>query len=74
MAFLTMFLQFAGSIARLATVLIESDDFLFNLPFMTGTALNTALIAQFALYWSNTGSKAQVNKVQAEKRAANKLD
>jgi len=31
LAFFSFFLNFAGSIARLGTVLVESDDFLFRL-------------------------------------------
>lgn len=53
LAFVSFFLSFAGSAARLATVLVETDDFLFALSFIIGTTLNGILVAQFLLYWNN---------------------
>lgn len=44
LAFFSFFLNFAGSIARLGTVLIESDDFLFRLQYAVGVVLNTIII------------------------------
>ena len=58
LAFFTFFLGFAGSAARLATVLVETDDFLYRLQYIIGTALNGMLVAQFLLYW-NSGAKEQ---------------
>ena len=52
MAFATFMLNFLGSIARLGTVLVESDDFMFKLQYIVGFILNTMIIIQFALYWS----------------------
>jgi hypothetical protein len=44
-------LSFTGYIARLATVMIESDDILYKAQYMTGTCLTAILIAQFVKYW-----------------------
>lgn len=44
LAFFSFFLNFAGSIARLGTVLIESDDFMFRLQYIVGVMLNTIII------------------------------
>jgi hypothetical protein len=62
MAFVTFFLSFAGSIARLGTVLKESDDFMFRLQYIISVFLNFMIITQFALYWKTSA------KVQAEKK------
>ena len=39
----------------MGTVLIESDDFSFRLQYIVGVILNTIIIIQFFLYWSNSG-------------------
>ena len=52
MAFFTFLLAWLGSIARLGTVLVESDDLLFRLQYITGCVLNTLIVLQFALYWN----------------------
>ena len=59
LAFFTFFLNFAGSIARLGTVLVESDDFLFRLQYIVGVLLNTIIIIQFFLYWNSSSEKAK---------------
>lgn len=51
LSFVSFMLSFAGYIARLATVMIESDDILYKAQYMTGTCLTAILIAQFAMYW-----------------------
>jgi len=53
LAFLTFFLGFAGALARLATVLAETDDFLYRLQYVIGAALNGMIVAQFLMYWNN---------------------
>jgi len=68
LAFFSFFLNFAGSIARLGTVLIESDDFAFRLQYILGVCLNTIIIIQFFLYWNSTPAKAsKTGKVQPSK-------
>ena len=73
MAFFTFFLNFVGGIARLGTVLIESDDFMFRLQYISGVALSTMIIIQFALYWNSQAPAKPVkpvpktNKVVKEK-------
>ena len=64
MAFFTFALSWVGSIARLGTVLVESDDFMFRLQYITGTILNTFIIIQFGLYWNS--SKAPPKKVDTK--------
>jgi prolipoprotein diacylglyceryltransferase len=54
MAFATFLLTFLGSVARLGTVLVESDDFMFKLQYIVGFILNLMIIIQFALYWSSS--------------------
>ena len=53
MAFMTFFLSFLGSIARLGTVLNESDDFMFRLQYIISFFLNLGIVTQFALYKSS---------------------
>eukprot|EP00347_Sterkiella_histriomuscorum_P022985 403336391 len=65
LAFLTFFLGFAGSAARLATVLVETDDFLYRLQFIIGTILNGTLVLQFVMYWNN---KVQAGDKDSDKK------
>jgi len=53
----TYFLNFAGIIARFATVIIESDDFMLHLQNGIALGLNTIFMIQFAMYWNNTDTK-----------------
>eukprot|EP00352_Strombidinopsis_acuminata_P005593 CAMPEP_0176372076 /NCGR_PEP_ID=MMETSP0126-20121128/25143_1 /TAXON_ID=141414 ORGANISM="Strombidinopsis acuminatum, Strain SPMC142" /NCGR_SAMPLE_ID=MMETSP0126 /ASSEMBLY_ACC=CAM_ASM_000229 /LENGTH=270 /DNA_ID=CAMNT_0017731785 /DNA_START=23 /DNA_END=835 /DNA_ORIENTATION=+ len=52
LAFLTFLLNAVGANVRLLTVLVESDNFLYNLQFIVGAVLNTILLLQFFLYWN----------------------
>ena len=76
LAFLTFMLNFAGSLARLGTVLFESDDMLFRLQYITGAVLNTLMIIQFALYWNSPANADAPKKVQPTPKAGkrNKLE
>ena len=65
LAFVTFFLGFAGSAARLATVLVETDDFLYRLQFIIGTLLNGILVLQFLMYWNN---KVQPGDKEGDKK------
>jgi hypothetical protein len=56
LAFITFFLNFAGGLARLFTVMVETSDFMYQLQYILGTVLSAILVVQFALYW-NTGKK-----------------
>lgn len=62
MAFATFLLSFLGSTARLGTVLVESDDFMFKLQYIVGWVLNFLIIIQFALYWKSTKKVSQDKK------------
>jgi hypothetical protein len=53
-----VFLAWAGSIGRLATVLIESDDLFYKIPFVTGFTFNFIIVIQFFIYW-NADSQAK---------------
>lgn len=78
LAFFSFFLNFAGSIARLGTVLFESDDFMFRLQYIVGVLLNTIIIIQFALYWNSSSAKPKDSKVNpvktGSKQKAHKLE
>ncbi len=80
MAFATFLLAFLGSIARLGTVLVESDDVMFKFQYIVGCFLNTIIITQFGLYWNNkaqaSGKKIQEDKniSQKEKLKRNKIE
>lgn len=65
LAFFTFFLGFAGTMARLGTVLVETDDFLFMLQTLIGAVLNGMLVFQFFIYWSSTSKKVD-NQKKAE--------
>jgi len=56
LAFFTFLLTFLGGIARLGTVLVETDDFLYQLQFIIGVVLSGIIVLQFVMYWGNTGS------------------
>ena len=79
MAFFTFALAWLGSIARLGTVLVESDDMLFRLQYITGVVLNTLIVIQFVLYWNATDKKVTpagkpTQKSASAKRDKNKLE
>ena len=57
LSLVTVALGWAGSLSRLATVLIESDDFKYRLQFICSAVLNSIIVLQFACYW-NTGDSA----------------
>ena len=44
LAFMTCFLQWAGIMARTATVMFESSDFMYQLQFMVGVFLNCVVM------------------------------
>ena len=44
MAFVTFLLSFLGSVARLGTVLVESEDFMFRMQFIISVLLNSMII------------------------------
>ena len=53
LAFVTFFLAWAGSVARTATVLLNSDDFMYKMQFVIALGLNSIIMIQFGMYWSN---------------------
>ena len=69
LSFITFFLGAAGSYARLATVLIESDDMLYKLQFCISAALNTTILVQFGLYWGSADAAKKTATAEATKPA-----
>ena len=64
LSFVTFLLAFGGAVARLATVLIESDDPLYKAQFIMSTFLNTIIMIQFALYWNSDANKSKTSEVE----------
>ena len=62
LSFSMIVLAWVGGSARLATVLIESDDIYYQLPFIASTLLNTILFIQFFIYPSGATKVAQDDK------------
>ena len=58
-------------IARLGTVLLETDDFLYQLQFILALFLNGIIVLQFALYWNNKPSTS-VNDIKGGKTTFSK--
>lgn len=80
LAFFTFLLNFLGGVARLGTVLIETDDFMYQLQYFIGVALNGILVSQFLLYWKNTSSSSssasagETSPSKVKKAKAGKLE
>ena len=53
LALITFALGWLGALARVATVLFESDDPLYRAQFISSAILNTMVMLQFGLYWNN---------------------
>jgi mannose-P-dolichol utilization defect 1 len=63
LAFLTVLAQFAGTLMRLITILIEVNDPMILGSSLTAFALNSTIFAQFLFYWwANSGSKPKETK------------
>ena len=73
LAFITFFLAWIGALARTATVLLESDDPLYNFTFVLSATFNTIIIIQFGLYW-NSGEKGSKTEPVIDKKEPNKMD
>ena len=68
LAVLTFTLGWGGAMARVATVLIESDDLLYRAQFVTSAVLNTIVMAQFALYWNSDKNKSKTSDAADAKK------
>lgn len=62
LSFATMFLGWAGSMSRLFTVIVESDDFWFRMQFILACIFNSIIMLQFWLFW-DAGKDKKVGKV-----------
>jgi mannose-P-dolichol utilization defect 1 len=62
LAFFTFLLNFLGGIARLGTVLVETSDFAYQLPYYIGTSLSGILVLQFLLYWNSSQEDKKVTQ------------
>ena len=56
LAFITFFLSFLGVVARLGTILIETDDYLYQLQYVLSVILNGIIVFQFGIYWNNSAA------------------
>ena len=56
LSLVTVALGWFGSLSRLATVLIESDDFKYRLQFICSAVLNSIIVLQFVCYWNTSAS------------------
>lgn len=79
LAFISFMLSFLGCVARLGTVLVETDDIYFQAQFFLSTALNGVIVFQFLLYWNSGDKKVSqagpMKETEKSKKAkANKLD
>eukprot|EP00026_Physarum_polycephalum_P016079 Phypoly_transcript_16914.p1 GENE.Phypoly_transcript_16914~~Phypoly_transcript_16914.p1 ORF type:complete len:220 (+),score=28.31 Phypoly_transcript_16914:73-732(+) len=68
LSFITTFLQFAGSAARVFTSFKEVNDNLILLGFVSGTALNGILTAQCALYKDDSSTPTPRKRVATGKK------
>ena len=64
LALLTFTMGWGGAMARVATVLIESDDLLYRAQFVSSAVLNTMVMLQFALYWNSDKNKSKTSDVE----------
>ena len=62
LSFITFFLNFAGSAARVFTTLQEVDDNVILGGYVIGAFLNFVLVVQFILYWNSGTSASQTLK------------
>jgi len=65
-------LSFLGVIARLGTVLFETDNFLYQLQYILSVVLNGIIVLQFILYWNNSGAKVSGKAASTGKPASGK--
>ena len=68
MSFVTFFLTFMGSVARLGTAMVDIDDFMIRLPYIVGFVLNLIIMIQFLLYWNSAPKKVQESKAKKSKK------
>jgi len=73
LSFITWFLNFAGSVARIFTTLQEVDDTLVLVGFLVGAALNGTIVAQIILYWDNQPAKRD-KPFQTQVKAVKKVN
>ena len=68
LAFVTFLLGFLGGVARLGTVLVETDDFLYQLQFIVGVTLAGIIVLQFIMYWNNDAKVAPNSKLESKSK------
>ena len=61
LSFLTWFLNFVGSAARIFTVMKETQDFAMTMIYVQSTTVNGILVSQILWYW-NSGKKEVTQK------------
>uniref|UniRef100_A0A1I7V4D1 Mannose-P-dolichol utilization defect 1 protein homolog n=1 Tax=Caenorhabditis tropicalis TaxID=1561998 RepID=A0A1I7V4D1_9PELO len=59
LSLISVFLQFAGTVARVFTSIQDTGDGLLILSYSTAAVLNGLIFAQFFMYWSNSEAAAK---------------
>ena len=76
LSFFTFLLNFLGGLARLGTVILETDDKMYLLGFVLSVLLNAIIVAQFLIYWNS--AKTAVGEApspsKTKKQRTGKLD
>jgi hypothetical protein len=67
-----------GGLARLGTVLLETDDKMYILGFVLSVVLNGIIVVQFLLYWNSpvkgASEKPSAPQSKGKKTKAEKVD
>ncbi|KAA0152722.1 hypothetical protein FNF29_03611 [Cafeteria roenbergensis] len=64
---ITLFLQAAGTSARIFTAMAETDDIVVTGSFVVSAALNITLFVQFLAYWRSTAEWRKSQAVKAKR-------
>lgn len=71
---ITVFLQFAGSSARIFTTLQEVDNPAVLTSYISGATLNGVMLLQILMYWNSDAKSAKSAKGAKKSRRAKKTD
>jgi mannose-P-dolichol utilization defect protein 1 len=62
LSFITCFMLFGGSMARVFTTMQETGDLLMLANYLVGLSLNATIVFQFILYWNADSAKKDAKK------------
>ena len=68
MAYLSSFMNFFGTIARLGTILYETDDMMLRVQYLISFSLGLIYQIQFFLYWNSDADDKEKTKVEDSKK------